>query len=230
MAYVPVEVIEVSAWDRQVGAVALDPSSGFYVFEYSPEWVNSPVDLAPTTMPVHAQPYVFPTLPVDTYYRLPALLADALPDAFGNALVEKELTSQGVRPSDISALDRLAYLGKRGIGALEFRPTRGPRPIKSTAIELSELVAAARTAVGGQLDSETGISAALRHLIAVGTSAGGARAKAVVAINPATNEIRSGQVPADPVLNSGSSSSTASVTTSVSGPPVATGVLSTPTT
>ena len=102
MAYVPVEVIEVSAWDRQVGAVALDPSIGFYVFEYSPEWVNSPVDLAPTTMPVHAQPYVFPTLPVDTFYRLPALLADALPDAFGNALVEKELTSQGVRPSDIA--------------------------------------------------------------------------------------------------------------------------------
>ena len=198
MAYVPVEVIEVSAWDRQVGAVALDPSSGFYVFEYSPEWINSPVDLAPTTMPRRAQPYVFPTLPVDTFYRLPAMLADALPDAFGNALIEKELTSQGVRQSDISALDRLAYLGKRGIGALEFRPTRGPRPIKSTAIELSELVAAARTAVGGQLDSETGISEALRHLIAVGTSAGGARAKAVVAVNPATNEIRSGQVPADP--------------------------------
>ena len=101
MAYVPVDVIEVSAWDRQVGAVALDPSSGFYVFEYSPEWINSPVDLAPTTMPLRAQPYVFPTLPVDTFYRLPALLADALPDAFGNALVEKELTSQGVRPSDI---------------------------------------------------------------------------------------------------------------------------------
>ena len=180
--------------------------------------------------PGPAQAYVFATLPVDTFYRLPAMLADSLPDAFGNALVDKELASQGVRPSEISALDRLAYLGKRGIGALEFRPSRGPRPIKSTAIELSELVAAARTAVGGQLDRRDGISEAIRHLIAVGTSAGGARAKAVVAINPATNEIRSGQVPADPGFEQWMSSSTASVMISVSGRPVATGALSTPTT
>jgi serine/threonine-protein kinase HipA len=198
MPYVPVDVIEVSAWGRQVGAVALDPGTGFYAFEYSPQWITSSFDLAPTTMPVRAQPYVFPALPLETFHRLPALLADALPDAFGSALIEKELTSQGVRPNDITALDRLAYLGKRGIGALEFRPTRGPRPVKSTAITLSELVVAAREVVGGHLDSEHGISDALRHLIAVGTSAGGFRAKAVVAINPATNEIRSGQVPADP--------------------------------
>jgi serine/threonine-protein kinase HipA len=198
MPYVPVGVIEVSAWNRRVGATALDPSSGFYVFEYSPEWIASALELAPTTMPVRAEPYVFPTLPLQTFYRLPALLADALPDAFGNALIEKELTSQGVRPSDITALDRLAYLGARGVGALEFRPTRGPRTVKSTAIALSDLVVAAREVVGGHLDGEGGISDALRHLIAVGTSAGGFRAKAVVAINPATNEVRSGQVPSDP--------------------------------
>ncbi|HEX4127811.1 MAG TPA: type II toxin-antitoxin system HipA family toxin [Acidimicrobiales bacterium] len=198
MAYVPVEVIEVSAWGRRVGAVALDPSSGFYVFEYSPDRVSSPVELAPTTMPFRVQPYVFTTLPVETFHRLPAMVADALPDEFGNALVDRELASRGVRKNDITPLDRLAYLGNRGIGALEFRPTRGPRPTKSTAITLADLVVAARTAVAGSFDGERDITKALRELIAVGTSAGGARPKAVVAINTTTGEIRSGQVPADP--------------------------------
>ena len=198
MAYVPVDVTEVSAWGRQVGAVAFDPSNGFYVFEYSPDWLNSPVELAPTTMPLRMQPYVFPSLPVETFHRLPAMVADALPDDFGNALVEREMASRGVRRADITPLDRLAYLGNRGIGALEFRPTRGPRPTKSTAIKLADLVVAARSAVAGSFEGEREITKALRALIAVGTSAGGARPKAVVAINATTGEIRSGQVPADP--------------------------------
>ena len=126
MTYVPVDVIEVSAWDRQVGAVALDPSSRVLRLRILAGMGQLPRrPRADHHAGPRPSPHVFPTLPVDTYHRLPALLADALPDAFGNALVEKELTSQGVRPSDISALDRLAYLGKRGIGALEFRPTRG---------------------------------------------------------------------------------------------------------
>ena len=200
MAYDPVDVMEVRCWGARVGAIARDPTSGFYAFEYETKWARSGVELAPISMPTSAAAttFVFPTLPVETYNRLPAMIADALPDDFGNALTTAYLASEGVRPEDITPLDRLAYLGTRGLGALEFRPIRGPRTRKATALKLSELVVAARSALAGDLATEDGITDALNHLIAVGTSAGGARAKAVVALNPVTGELRSGQVPADP--------------------------------
>jgi len=200
MPYEPVDVVEVRCWDARVGALALDRASGFYAFEYAAGWVRRAVELAPIAMPITAAdlPFVFPTLPVDTFHRLPAMIADSLPDEFGNALTTAYLTNEGVSAGDITPLDRLAYLGNRGVGALEFRPTRGPRTRKATALELSELVVAARSAVAAQIDTESGITDAVKHLIAVGTSAGGARAKAVVALNPHTGDLRSGQVPADP--------------------------------
>lgn len=200
MPYEPVNVVEVRCWGSRVGALALDDRSGFYVFEYERAWANTGVELAPTTMPTTgaARIFLFPTLPPDTYHRLPSMVADSLPDDFGNALTTAYLASVGVQPSQITALDRLAYLGTRGIGALEYHPLRGPRTRKATAIELSELVVAARSALSGQTVSEHGITDAISHLIAVGTSAGGARAKAVVALNPETGELRSGQVAADP--------------------------------
>ncbi len=200
MSYRPVEVVEVRCWGSRVGAVARDDRSGFYVFEYERAWARSGVELAPTTMPVNgrARSFVFPTLPPNTYYRLPSMLADSLPDDFGNALTTAYLANEGVAPQEITALDRLAYLGTRGVGALEFHPLRGPRTRKATAIELSELVMAARIALSGEIRSEHALTDALSHLIAVGTSAGGARAKAVVALNPQTGELRSGQVPPDP--------------------------------
>ena len=199
MPYEPVDVIEVRCWGRRVGALALDPTSRYYAFEYDTDWARGRVELAPFSMPTsHRQPFIFPTLPIETYNRLPALVADALPDDFGNALTTAYLANEGVSAEQITPLDRLAYLGNRGIGALEFRPVRGPRTRKATAIELSELVVAARSALTGDTATEDGITDALKHLIAVGTSAGGARAKAVVALNPRTGELRSGQVPADP--------------------------------
>ena len=201
MAYRPVEVVEVRAWGSRVGAVALDERSGFYVFEYDRAWAARGVELAPTTMPTTgpARPYVFATLAPATYHRLPAMVADSLPDDFGNALTTAYLANEGVPADQITALDRLAYLGTRGMGALEFHPLRGPRTRKATAIELSELVTAARSALFGATGAdEHGLTDAIAHLIAVGTSAGGARAKAVVALNPETGELRSGQVPADP--------------------------------
>jgi serine/threonine-protein kinase HipA len=200
MTYEPVDVVEVRCWGSRVGALARDPTSGFYAFEYEPEWAASGVELAPLFMRASeaAMPFVFPTLSIETYHRLPAMVADSLPDDFGNALTTAYLANEGVRAEDITALDRLAYLGTRAMGALEFRPMRGPRTRKSTALELSELVVAARGALAGELRTEGGITDALKHLIAVGTSAGGARAKAVVALNPQTGELRSGQVPADP--------------------------------
>jgi serine/threonine-protein kinase HipA len=200
MPYQPVDVVEVRCWGSRVGAIARDERSGFYVFEYEPDWVRTGIELAPTTMPIHsgARTFVFPTLPPDTFHRLPSMVADSLPDDFGNALTTAYLANEGVPVSEITALDRLAYLGSRGMGALEFRPLRGPRTRRSTAIELSELVHAARSALVGATRTEEGISDAVSRLIAVGTSAGGARAKAVIALDPSTGELRSGQVDAPP--------------------------------
>jgi serine/threonine-protein kinase HipA len=200
MAYRPVDLIEVRCWDATVGAVAYDPGSGFYAFEYDPTWVAGGTELAPIMMPVAARAgaLVFSGLAERSYRRLAPLVADCLPDAFGNAIVTAYLATEGVRADQVTPLDRLAYLGNRGIGALEFRPVRGPRPQKPTAIELSDLVVAARSALSGEIGTGPGATKAIEQLLAVGTSAGGARAKAVVTLNPSTGELRSGQVPADP--------------------------------
>ena len=196
MAYEPVDAVLVTAWGREVGALALDPRSGHYAFEYTPAWRRTGIELAPLTMARTTAVHVFPTLPEATYQRLPAMVADSLPDMFGNAIVNAALATQGVAPERITPLDRLAYLGRRGMGALEFQPARGPRTRRPTSIVLGELVTAARSVLRGEFAGDRNTEAALANLIAVGTSAGGARAKAVIAWNPATGEIRSGQLAA----------------------------------
>jgi serine/threonine-protein kinase HipA len=138
-------------------------------------------------------PVIFTNLPEATYKRLPAMLADALPDDFGNAIVERFMADQGIPKDKITALDRLAYMGKRSMGALEFKPQHGPRKSTSTAIKMGDLVQQARNVLDGSFHSEDETISTLRNIIEVGTSAGGARAKAVIAINPETDEIRSGQ-------------------------------------
>lgn len=121
------------------------------------------------------------------------MLADALPDRFGNALIEAWMADHGVAAGAVTPLDRLAYMSSRGMGALTFRPGRGPTRTKSSAIEMASLVEAARRSMRGEMDGDGATAAALKQIIQLGTSAGGARAKAVVAWNPATKEIRSGQ-------------------------------------
>jgi serine/threonine-protein kinase HipA len=198
--YKPVKVIEVRAWGRRVGAVALDARLGYYAFEYAPSFLKTGIELAPLTLPLATarEPFVFVDLPELTYKRLPALLADALPDEFGNALIDGWMAAKGVERARITPLDRLAYMGKRGMGALEFHPVRSPASAGTTAVSLARLVESARRAVHGDLGSDYRASAALAQIIRVGTSAGGARAKAVVAWNPATQEIRAGQFDVEP--------------------------------
>ena len=198
--YRPVHAIDVRLWNRSVGAVALDPRWGYYAFEYMPSFVKSGIELAPLTMPLAqaGAPFIFTDLPEQTYKRLPALLADALPDDFGNALIDGWMAAKGVERGRITALDRLAYMGKRGMGALEFHPSRAPASAESTALSLAALVESARRAVHGELDADHLAGAALAQIIKVGTSAGGARAKAVVAWNPATQELRAGQFDVEP--------------------------------
>ncbi len=198
--YKKVDRIEVYIWGKFVGALALDPSLGYYVFVYDKAFGKSGIELSPLHMPLNDQerPFVFTDLPESTYRRLPAVLADSLPDDFGNALIDKYMAEKGISKSQISALDRLAYMGRRSMGALEFKPTRGPKNTKPTALEMGTLVMEARKAVKGIVDDDDHAKAALRSIIDVGTSAGGARAKAVIAWNPRTDEICSGQVDAPP--------------------------------
>ena len=197
--YKPVEAIEVRIWGQKVGAVALDPNLRFYVFEYEPNFVKTGIELAPLTMPLAkaSEPFVFTDLPEQTYKRLPAFLADALPDDFGNTLINGWMAAQGVERDAVTALDRLAYMGVRSMGALEFKPAIGPEAKDSTAIALADLVEGARRAVRGDLGSDASARAVLSQIVSVGTSAGGARAKAVVAWNPKTEEIRAGQFDAE---------------------------------
>ena len=190
-----VQVIEVRIWGRRVRAVALDPNLGFYVFKYAPTWTSTGIELAPLTLPIGDRngTFVFPSLPVPTFQRLPGMLADALPDAFGNALIDAWMAQHGVEKSAVTSLDRLAYMGKRGIGAVEFKPARGSHRESAAPLEMKSLVEEARKLIAGDLSVDAHAKAALANIIHVGTSAGGARAKAVIAWNPTTNAVRSGQ-------------------------------------
>jgi serine/threonine-protein kinase HipA len=196
----PVTAVEVRLWGQRIGAVALDPRLGFHAFEYDPAFVKQGIEIAPLTMPLAQarDPFVFADLPMPTFKRLPALLADALPDDFGNALIDAWMANKGIAKNAITPLDRLAYMGRRSMGALEFRPARGPNVASHAAIKLGRLVESARLAVQGQIDTDPHAHAALAQIIQVGTSAGGARAKAAIVWSPDTDEIRAGQFDADP--------------------------------
>ena len=184
MTYRQAPVVEVWAWGARVGAVAADPSSGRYVFAYAPEWVASGVELSPLLMPLRARPYdnsQWPSLAPDAFHGLVPLLADSLPDAFGNALVDAWMAEHGVPTASITPLDRLAYAADRAMGALEFRPPAHEEARGTpTGVALADLVLAARLTVRGELAEGGSAHAAIQQLIQVGSSAGGARAKAVI--------------------------------------------------
>ncbi|HMB61353.1 MAG TPA: HipA domain-containing protein, partial [Xanthomonadales bacterium] len=194
---------EVRMWGRTIGAVSLVDGAEVAAFEYTPAFSASGIEVAPIMMPLSRQVYRFPELPRESFYGLPGLLADSLPDRFGHALIDAWLASQGRTPESFNAVERLCYTGSRGMGALEFRPVEGPRERRSSQVEIDQLVALAsevltrRRRLDVSLEDETRQDA-MRDILRVGTSAGGARAKAVIAWNPETNEVRSGQVPAPP--------------------------------
>lgn len=190
-----VDVIEVRIWDQRVGAVAADAQVGAYVFEYDQDWLALGIELAPLTMPTRGagSSFVFPMLARETYKGLPGMLSDALPDRFGNQLIDAWMAQHGYSPEQITTLDRLAYMGKRAMGALEFRPSRGGTAASSTPLQMATLVEAARRAVQGTLSDDDASATALNSIISVGTSAGGARAKAVLGWNPGSQALISGQ-------------------------------------
>lgn len=192
-------IAKVQLWGRTIGAVSLEAGRDVAAFEYDPEFAGSGIQLSPLVMPLSGQVHQFPELPRNTFHGLPGLLADSLPDKFGNALIDAWLATQGRTPEDFSAVERLCYTGTRGMGALEFAPVLGPKPRKASKLEVDALVRLAgevlthRGRLQGHLHA-AGKAKALRAILTVGTSAGGARAKAVIAWNPQTHEVRSGQI------------------------------------
>lgn len=194
---------EVKLWGRTIGAVALEDNRDIAVFEYDAAFARSAIEIAPLTMPLTGRVYSFPALPVKTFYGLPGLLADSLPDKFGHILIDAWLASQGRPPESFNAVERLCYVGRRGTGALEYAPVLGPAAGRSTPIQVDRLVELASEILTRRKNLAVSLSGphkekALLDILRVGTSAGGARAKALIAWNPDTNEVRSGQVRADP--------------------------------
>ena len=193
---------EVRLWGKTIGAVSLQDGEDVASFEYDAAFAQSGIQLAPIVMPLSRRVYRFPELSRPTFRGLPGLLADSLPDKFGNALIDAWLASQGRQPGSFNAVERLCYTGERGIGALEFAPAIGPTARQTTHIEVGQLVELASQVLTHRSKLQASFAAegrkdALRDILRVGTSAGGARAKAVIAWNPQTNEVRSGQVKAD---------------------------------
>jgi serine/threonine-protein kinase HipA len=195
-----VTVAEVRLWGTTIGAVSVERAGEPAAFEYTPEFASSGIEVAPLAMPLSRALYRFTSLG-EAFHGLPGLLADSLPDKFGNAVLDAWLAAQGRSPQDINAVERLLYAADRGMGALEFRPALGPRGDASKPLEVAALVELANEVLRERslLQESFGDSTkerALREILRVGSSAGGARAKAVIAWNPATNEVRSGQVQA----------------------------------
>jgi len=175
---VSTEVIEVRIWGDRVGAVAANPTGRAYAFEFAPEWIRKRIELAPLSMPAATGAiFEFPNLG-DSFHGLPGLIADSLPDRFGNALIDAWMEQKGVRKEAITALDRLAYMGRRGLGALEFHPIKGGTTESAKPLEMRSLVEDARMFVRGNFEGDQDTRVALANIIRVGTSAGGARAKA----------------------------------------------------
>ncbi len=194
---------EVKLWGRTIGAVSLEDGATHAAFQYDPAFAGSGIQVSPLTMPLGEQVYRFPALAPGTFHGLPGLLADSLPDKFGHALIDAWLATQGRRPETFNAVERLCYTGSRGMGALEFAPGLGPRARTAQHIEIAALVALASEVLGQRAGLHASFAdpdrkAALNDILRVGTSAGGARAKAVIAWNAQTNEVCSGQVPAGP--------------------------------
>ncbi len=194
-------VAEVRLWGSTIGAVALEESAETASFQYEPSFSRSDIQIAPLMMPLSERVYAFSALPLITFHGLPGLLADSLPDQFGNTLIDAWLATQGRTPESFNAVERLCYTGTRGMGALEFFPIMGPQPGRRTRLHVDRLVKLASDILRNR-DNLRGTFAdkckadTMRDILRVGTSAGGARAKAVIAWNPESNEVCSGQVKA----------------------------------
>lgn len=190
-------VATIQIYETTIGAVSWDADRELGIFEYDPNFLNSGIEVAPIMVPLGPGRFSFPNLSRETFKGLPGLLADSLPDRFGNLLIDQWLARQGRLPSSFDPVERLCYLGSRAMGAMEYQPTL-LQDTPSEQLNVDALVQLANEALALKANLHTSLShttEAMATILRIGTSAGGARAKAVVAWNPQTGEIRSGQVP-----------------------------------
>ncbi|HPE30243.1 MAG TPA: type II toxin-antitoxin system HipA family toxin [Parvularculaceae bacterium] len=190
----------VNLWGTPIGYVSMDEGEQFARFEYDPDFAQFGVEPAPLHMPVRpGRIYQFPDLHPRSFHGLPGLLADSLPDKYGNRLINVWLAKTGRRADQFNAVDRLCYTGRRGMGALEYEPSLGADTAKDKLVEIKDLIDLASMAFADRQTLDTKFAAgkeeeALLEILSVGTSAGGARAKAVIAFDPNTKQVRSGQL------------------------------------
>ena len=190
----------VKLWQTPIGYISMNKGERFARFEYDPDFVTKGIELAPLMMPVRARHiYQFTDLPIHAFHGLPGLLADSLPDKYGNRLIDVWLAQTGRQSSDFNAVDRLCYTGTRGMGALEFEPASDAKTAADQEVEVEQLVELASMAFADKSVLDTELSAsngkqALLDILSVGTSAGGARAKAVIAFNPKPNRCARGSL------------------------------------
>jgi serine/threonine-protein kinase HipA len=202
------QIAEVKIWGKFVGAVAWDTDNGLATFEYEPKFKPLNWDLAPLKMPVHENRnrFSFPELQkdkksaYDTFKGLPGILADALPDTYGNQMINLWLAQQG-RPQDsMNPVEMLCFIGTRGMGALEFEPAVLKENKRTFSIEMDSLVTTAQKMLDQREAFITNLhkdeEQAVLEILKIGTSAGGARPKALIAWNEKTGEVKSGQTKA----------------------------------
>lgn len=185
---------EVKLWGTRIGVVSVDDQSPFCFFRYDPAFLASGISPSPVKMPLTNEVYQFKTLPLTTFKGLPGLLADILPDRYGNALIDAWLAAEGRPPESLNIIERLCYVGTRGMGALEIYPQTDRFLNKTETIQIEHLVQLSNEILNLKKEQIVHTTDNIKDLIKVGTSAGGARAKAIIAYNEQTGEIKSGQI------------------------------------
>lgn len=187
----------VYLWGTHIGTVLLADESPIAKFQYTDEFREMGVEVSPLRMPLSATVFEFPDLPVRSFHGLPGLVADSLPDKFGNKVIAAWLREQGKRPEDLNAVDRLCYSGRRGMGALEYKPALLSKEDVSERLTVDALSELADRVLKMREDAQASLVPSMNEyssILRVGSSAGGARAKALIGWNEATGEVRSGQV------------------------------------
>jgi len=193
----------VNIWGQTAGVIAWNDARQSATFQFENTFLKTGLDVSPLKMPLgQAQNpnalFAFPELNPQTFHGLPGMLADSLPDKFGNALIDAWLARQGRRPETFNPVERLCYTGKRGMGALEYEPVVAPFTDASAPLDIKELVQLVKDVFSEKAQLHTNIhekpEEGLLDIIRIGTSAGGARAKAIIAYNKETGDVRSGQI------------------------------------